>query len=224
MARRTDIDWDAIEREYRLGQKSNKQLAADHQVQSSSIGRRAEKYGWVQDKAGEVRTRAANILVKVTAAGSGGNATKNANPNATPTDKEIKVAATVAARVVLGHRKGLAKLTKLRDAMLDEIDAQTTQLGTIEEMVVADAVEAEADRRQELVQRLTSLPSRIESLKKLTEIDEKIRRGEREAFGIEKGADDREGDLPSKLTDAERASRIAALFALAKKRAEGDAS
>lgn len=226
MARRTDIDWDAIEREYRLGQKSNKQLAADFGVSGSQIGRRAKEKEWVQDKAEEVRTRTTSILVKATAAEASGNANANANPNATPTDKEIKVAATVAASVVLGHRRGLVKLTKLRDAMLDEIDLQTTNLGAIAQLIEPpqDAEDNGADRRQELLQRLNSLPSRIESLKKLAEIDEKIRKGEREAFGIEKGFDDRAGDLPSKLTDAERASRLAAIFAAAQKRAQPDAA
>lgn len=193
MARRSDIDWDAIEREFRLGQKSNKQLATDHGVQPSSIGRRAEKYGWVQDKAAEVRTRAANLLVQSTAAEATGNATGNANPNATPSDREIKVAARVAADVVLGHRKGLSKLSKLRDSMLDEIEAQTTAQDMLAEIIEVARMPDEngVDKRSDLLMKVISLPSRVESLKKLTEVDEKIRKGEREAFGI--SADDDDG-------------------------------
>lgn len=192
MARRSDIDWDAIEREFRLGQKSNKQLATDHGVQPSSIGRRAEKYGWVQDKADEVRTRAANLLVQSTAAEATGNATGNANPNATPSDREIKVAARVAADVVLGHRKGLNKLSKLRDSMLDEIEAQTTAQDMLAEIieVAREPDENGVDKRNDLLMKVISLPSRVESLKKLTEVDEKIRKGEREAFGISADEDD----------------------------------
>lgn len=190
MARRSDIDWDAIEREYRLGQKSNKQLATEHGVQPSSIGRRAERYGWIQDKADEVRSRAANILVQAAAADVPGNATPNANPNATPnatpTEQQIKVAARVAADVVLGHRRGLTKLSRLRDAMLDEIEAQTEAIDTLARLVEMTREPAQngIDKRNDLLQRVISLPSRVESLKKLTEVDEKIRKGEREAFGI----------------------------------------
>ncbi|MDR6857878.1 hypothetical protein [Variovorax guangxiensis] len=186
MARRSDIDWDAIEREYRLGQKSNKQLAAEHGVQPSSIGRRAERYGWIQDKADEVRSRAANILVQAAAADVPGNATPNANPNATPTEQQIKVAARVAADVVLGHRRGLTKLSRLRDSMLDEIEAQTVAIDMLARIVevTREPDQNGIDKRNDLLQRVISLPSRVESLKKLTEVDEKIRRGEREAFGI----------------------------------------
>ncbi|MDM0010886.1 hypothetical protein QTH87_00410 [Variovorax sp. J22P168] len=186
MARRSDIDWDAIEREYRLGQKSNKQLATEHGVQPSSIGRRAERHGWIQDKAGEVRSRAANILVQAAAADVPGNATPNANSNATPTEQQIKVAARVAADVVLGHRRGLTKLSRLRDSMLDEIEAQTVAIDMLARIVevTREPDQNGIDKRNDLLQRVISLPSRVESLKKLTEVDEKIRRGEREAFGI----------------------------------------
>jgi hypothetical protein len=64
---------------------------------------------------------------------------------------------------------------------------------------------------------------RIGSLKQLAEVDEKIRRGEREAYGIDKIQPD-EGGIVSKLSDAERASRLAALFAIAQKRAAADGS
>lgn len=49
MARRgkdNAIDWDAIERQYRLGTKSNSQLAADFGVEVSTIGRYALRKGW----------------------------------------------------------------------------------------------------------------------------------------------------------------------------------
>ena len=219
MARRTDIDWAVIEREYRLGQKSNKQLAADHGVQPSSIGRRAEKYGWVQDKAEEVRTRATNMLVRATAAQAQGNAIANANPNATPSEAEVKIAARVAADVVMGHRRGLAKLANLRDAMLSEIEAETTAGDMLAEIVevVSSPDENGTDRRVELLRKVLSLPSRVESLKKLAEVDEKIRKGEREAFGIV-GPEPEGGLGGAGLSAAERASRLASLMALAGQR------
>lgn len=54
MARRTAdnaIDWDAIERQYRLGAKSNKQLGTEFGASGSSIGRRATQRGWIHPQA-----------------------------------------------------------------------------------------------------------------------------------------------------------------------------
>jgi hypothetical protein len=49
-----DIDWPAIERDFRLGQFSVRQIAANHGVNASSISRRAEKERWAQDRSSEV--------------------------------------------------------------------------------------------------------------------------------------------------------------------------
>jgi hypothetical protein len=45
MGRRNDIDWDAIERDFRLGQFTLRQLAKKYSVEASSISRKAEKEG-----------------------------------------------------------------------------------------------------------------------------------------------------------------------------------
>lgn len=157
MGRRNDIDWEAIEREYRLGQKTLRQLAKHYGVETSSITRRARSHGWVQDKADEVRTRAANLLLQATADEATGNATLNAH-NATPTETQIKVAARVSADVVLSHRKGLVELSRLRDSMIDKLKV--------------------------LVVESKDLQGNVDVLRRLTDVDEKLRRGEREAFGI----------------------------------------
>jgi hypothetical protein len=187
MGRRTDIDWVVIELNYRLGMKSNRQLAAEHGIQASTIGRRAEKHSWLQDKAPEVRARSANMLLRAPAEGASGFATQQATRNATPTDADVEVAATVIMRVILGHRSTLRRISSIRDKILDELDAQTCQLGLLKQIVEAarDPNENGVDKRNDLLQRVIDLPSRVDSLKKVTELDEKVRRGEREAFNIE---------------------------------------
>jgi len=194
MARRTKdnaVDWDAIERQYRLGQKSNKQLGEEFGVDHSSVGRRAKRYGWVVDKAAEVTAVANALLIQ--------NATGNANPNATPSALEIKAAGQAQADVVLLHRRGLRRLAGLRDTMLDELGASSSVDGQhliarMHEIVYGsdeeDSKRAEALRRE--LNRALSLSGRVDDLRKLAEIDERVRRGEREAFGM----DDKGGGAP----------------------------
>ena len=120
MARRSKenaIDWDVIERQYRLGQKSNKQLAEEYGVQPSSIGRRATKDGWVQDKRKDVDTATNSLLIQ--------NANGKSNPNATPSALDVKAAAQANVDVILGHRKGLARLAAQRDRLLAEQELMT---------------------------------------------------------------------------------------------------
>lgn len=192
MARRSNanaIDWDAIEKQYRLGQKSNRQLASEFGVSISQIGRRAEKFGWVVDKAEEVNAVANALLIQSSAG--------NANPNATPSALEIKAAGQAVADVVLGHRKGLARLRSLRDKLLGEIEAVTDnvelfqRLGEmLDESGQDDSGREVRDRLNETYRKVISLSGRIDDAKKIVEIDEKIRKGEREAFGVDQAKGD----------------------------------
>lgn len=188
MARRgkdNAIDWDAIERQYRLGTKSNSQLAQEFGVEVSSIGRRAKKYGWVASKKEEVEATRESLLIQA--------ALGNANPNATPTPLEIKAAAVQGADVVMKHRSGLARLGALRDKLMGEIEAITDNVELFEslgEMMDQSGEDANGrfkqDKQNEIYRKVISMSGRIDDVKKLAEIDEKVRKGEREAFGIDK--------------------------------------
>lgn len=172
-------DWEAIERAYRLGNKTISQLADEYGVNKSSISRRAKSSGWIQDKTEEVQTIASALLTQSLCV----NATQNATSNATPSAFDVQIAAQTQANVVLGHRKGLAKLSGLRDRLLDDIEGAIDLLGSHK-----DILSALSDGDGEaLVSRVSKVLGRsviIDDLKKLAEIDEKVRKGEREAFGI----------------------------------------
>jgi len=43
------IDWDAIERDYRAGVKTLREMSADHHVSHVSIDKHAKKRGWTRD-------------------------------------------------------------------------------------------------------------------------------------------------------------------------------
>ncbi len=51
-------DWEAIEREYRAGQLSVREIASRYGVNASTISRRAKRYGWERDLSERVRDRA----------------------------------------------------------------------------------------------------------------------------------------------------------------------
>jgi hypothetical protein len=191
------IDWDAIERKYRLGQKSNKQLAEAFGVSASSIGRRAEKYGWVVDKSQEVAAKRNSLLIQ--------NASGNANPNATPSRAEIQVAAQTEVEVVLGHRKGLCRISTLRDKLIAELEAVTDNIDMFQQVGELCRSESDngVDRINDLYHRVISLPDRVDTAKKLAEIDEKVRKGEREAFSI-KDDDDKANAIDELLLKINR--------------------
>lgn len=168
-------DWEAIEKQYRLGKKTLAQLGEEYGVSHTSISRKAKKHGWIQDKSEEVNTIANALLTQ--------SLVHNAPKNAQPSAFDVQVAAQTQANVVLGHRKSLGKLAHLRDKLVNNIEGAIDSLGSYDDILAA----LEDGDGEALVSRVSKVLGRsviIDDLKKLTEIDEKLRKGEREAFGI----------------------------------------
>lgn len=215
MARRTDIDWSPIQRAYRLGNQSNKQLSEVFKVDAATIGRKAKKDGWVQDKRKDVQAVTDSVLIQATANATpgSGNATPKVNPNATPTALEIKVAGTVAAEKVMAHRVGLRRLADLWNKLVGEIELMTDNSAILQEFVEAidesgptDSGGWYTDKKAAMMQAILGSPDRIDSLKKLAEIDERIRKGEREAFGIQANPGDEPDALASLIASFGRSA------------------
>jgi hypothetical protein len=179
------VDWESIEREYRLGHTSMRQLSARFDVQTSVISRRAKKHGWVQDKREAVKALSeAQLLLS--------NAREATIRATTPTVAEIEQAATSRTKVVLAHRDSAARQRALMEKLLAEVEALTDDPSLFEWLAELRAGDSEAssgvqDRLNEAYQRVIGLPGRVESAKKLAEILERLVKIERQAHGIDEG-------------------------------------
>lgn len=175
------IDWDLVQREYRLGQKTMSQIATEFGIQTSSISRRAKKEGWVQDKAPEVNARAKAVLLV--------SNTEKQNANATPDRNAIEAAAEVRIEVVLGHRKGLRRLREIRDKLLNHLDQAVDEMPDLAEVIDLARRENEygVDKFNDAMKKAMGRSDLVDDLKKLAEVDDRVRKGEREAFNIDDG-------------------------------------
>ncbi len=202
MARRAngEIDWDAIQKQFRLGKKTNKQLAAEYGISPSTLGRKAEKGGWVQDKAEEVDVVTNSLLIQ--------SASGNANPNATPSALEVKAAAQANADVVMSHRKGLADLKRMKQKMVVHLESVIDNFEDLAEVIelIRNPNEDGQDRANDRLRKAMDRSDVLDDLKKLAEIDERVRKGEREAFGLDSDNEKSKGgvdDLLAKIRGIE---------------------
>lgn len=191
MARRSKenaIDWDAIEKAYRLGNKSNKQLAAEFGVDAGFIGKKARAGGWVVDKSKEVEAVTNSLLIQ--------SASGIPNPNSTPSALEVKAAGQANFDVIMGHRVGLARMASVKDKLLGNIESAVDGMQSVDEILAfvreAATDDESAGKAMDMLRKVAGRGALVDDLKKLAEIDEKVRKGQREAFGI-----DKEGDKPS---------------------------
>ena len=160
MAKRKDIDWEAIEKEYRSGVLSVREIANQHDISHTAIQKKAKEFGWKRDLTQEVRKEVARKLVAKTVA-------KN-----DATDKEIVDAASdTAVQVIELHRSDIRKLRDLEQDLIRRLD---------EDEKIAIVYQGKVTTELSV-----GLPTRADILQKLAFVANKRIALERQAFGID---------------------------------------
>lgn len=180
MGRRNDIDWEAIERDYRAGQLSVRETGQKHGVAASSITRAAERNGWSRDLTAAVQARtSAKLLAPESPAQRNATPTQRSQLSPEQAAQAVEVAAAANVAVILSHRSTIARLRALTDAMLAELET---------------GAKTAAKGRAPLEKRTTMLKSLTEASRIQTAL-------ERQAFNIAEGTQNLTDPLNALLAD-----------------------
>lgn len=183
MAAPKKIDYDRIEPGWRAGFLSPAQLAENYAKETGDTVSRAaiiKHFG----KQGIKRDLKAKIAAKADAMVAASKVTGRVSAVTLAKEREIVEANALDVAVVqLAHRKDIARSRSLGMKMLDELEAQTDDISAYanlgELLASSDNVAME-----KMYQRAVSLPSRIDSVKKLAETLRVLVGMEREAMNI----------------------------------------
>jgi hypothetical protein len=188
-------DWDAVERDYRTSKFTLRELAEKHGVTHTTVARRAERENWQRDLADAIRQATNAQLVQQTVQ----QECTTAHQNATDT---VLVAAHVNTQVILGHRKGLQEITHVRNLLLSQVAQAAAQLPELAEVIemLRQPNDAGMDKANDMMRKAMQRTALVDDLKKLAEVDEKVRKGEREAFGIGDSIDDAPTNKPKRIS------------------------
>jgi hypothetical protein len=118
MGRRSDIDWEAIERDYRIGQLSLRQIAAKHEVAVSSIVKRQKNEKWSRDLSAQVRVQTKAELIRLAAEKAHENATQSVHSDAL----SVQAAAHNNVEIISGHRRDIQKEAERTRKLAEKID------------------------------------------------------------------------------------------------------
>jgi len=174
------IDWEAIEREYRAGQLSVREIARQFGVSHVAIGKKAKANGWARDLAKDVRAEVTNRLV--TESVTDGNARA-----------AIDAAASRVVELVRQHRGSLGRANRIVEKLLDELEEGTDKRGEIEDEVERVAAEEGFNAaRRDAMRRAVSLPSRAMVARELSQTLKNLIPLERQAFNLD-ARDDHDG-------------------------------
>lgn len=179
-------DWEAIERDYRTGKFTVRELEAKHGPSYSQISRRANKEGWTKDLRDVVREATAAAVIRETVAAAATTAQQDATT-------AVQAAAEVGKQVILGHRNELRNARNIAQTLLQELadatlaDRERAMLATLLAGENGDPVDIAV--AQSAIEKLLGLRSRVNSLKALAESLSKLQAAERIAFDLNEEGD-----------------------------------
>lgn len=174
MAEQRDIDWEAVEREYRTGQLSIREVGRIYGLSDTAIRKRAKEYRWERDLKAHVEARAKAKLTRAEAAEAPGY-----NPADESTEQVVEAAAEMRARTVLSHRKGAGQARGLVSSLWRELEELTALAQGEEEH--ADPIAASKQRSA----RVSGLVSRSTVAQRLAMAMQTLVTIERQALGLD---------------------------------------
>lgn len=172
-------DWEAVKRDYGTAKFTLRELEEKHGVFNSSIARKAKKDGWTQDLSIAIKQATDAKLTKTLVSNLVSKSLQDVS-------NTVLVAAEVNSQVILGHRKGLQRITTIQQKLLDQIEQAASNLPELGEVIemIRNPDKNGTDKANDQMHKAMSRSSLVDDLKKLAEVDERVRKGEREAFNL----------------------------------------
>lgn len=128
---RAQIDWEAVERDYRIGKFTLRELAEKHGCTHQAIDKRAKKHAWTKDLNDVIRQATDAALVAEMVASSG---------QAVATT--VIAVAEMNKQVILGQRKRITQLQEDAEIAKDKLIALADTVSDIREAgVLVSAIE-----------------------------------------------------------------------------------
>lgn len=190
-------DWPWIKRQYRIGQKSGREIAREstekgRKISAVAIEKRAKKEGWTRDLKASIHVRVgAELATDAVSAVSRDGATD---------EQVIDAAAQQGAEVIRSHRRDINTRRRLSSVLLAQLDDVGQDAAGLMELIdsakppegsPAKAIETFMQRRERLMKAI-GLSERVGVFKDLVQADRQLIGLERQAFNlnIEDGSGD----------------------------------
>jgi hypothetical protein len=183
---RPDVDWEAVEREYRAGIKSVRVIATEYDVSHVAIGKRAKKYDWPRDLSAKIR--AATQAKLVTSEAVTASVTKASERDIIEANAAMQVA------VVREHRKDIGRARGVTQRLMADLEAAIGNRETLEALI-EEACQPENTetgkfdtKRYAAMMKAVALPEHISSVESLSRTLKNLIGIERQAFSIDDNA------------------------------------
>lgn len=178
-------DWEAVERDYRAGLLSVREIGLAHGVSHTAINKRAKKHGWDRDLKAKIKAKADSLVSKQ-------EVSKEVSTKQAETEREIiESNATAIANVRMAHRGDIRRSRGLVNKLLDELESLTDNAELFETLgeMMEKPDENGLDKLNDLYHKVVSLPSRSKTMKDLADTLKSLISLERQAYDLENASD-----------------------------------
>lgn len=207
--KRPKVDWEAVERDYRAGSKTLRQIGEEYGCSHVAVKKRAEREGWSRDLSVRIKEAAE---AKVTKA----EVTKTVTKEAAISERQVvEVNAQLLADVVLNERADIKRARSIVQKLWELVEVELDHPEELEKLgeLLRSEDEFGNDKLNDLYRAAIALPQQVknakalaDALKVLIELERRILKIDDQPIG--------EGSVTT-LNDAQRASRIAFLLSKA---------
>ena len=191
--KRQEVDWQSVERDYRAGVLSLREMGEAHSVSHVSIKKHADKAGWTRDLSAKIRAKADDLVNRAQANRAG-------NTKAAVSERQIVEANAERIAQVRGeHRADITRMRSLVLTLLGECEMESAAPAVFAKLgeLLRNPDDKGMDRLNDAYQKAVSLPQRIKGVKELADTLKVLVGLEREAYGLAST-----DDQPQPLADA----------------------
>lgn len=182
------IDWEAIERDYRAGILSVREIGLANGCTHTAINKRAKAEGWARDLKAKIKAKAEALVSKR-------EVSKEVSSKAAETERQIIDAnAEAIVSIRMGHRNDIRRSRALTNKLLEELEGLTDNRELFEQLgeLMHSPDDKGMDRLNDLYRKVVELPNRTKVMKELADTLRILIALERQAYNL----DEQEHDEP----------------------------
>lgn len=169
------IDWELIERDYRAGLLSIREIARNHGLTDKTIRKKAKTLEWVRDLSAKINEAARSALVRSQAAPADLEATEA---------EIIADAADKIVTVVRVQRKRITRQTELVDLLTQQLIDVAGKRDDFEQAIEAECEDDKTSERRTRLMKAVGLPVHASTAVNLANALKTLIGLERQALGI----------------------------------------
>ena len=211
-AKRPSVDWEAVEREYRAGVRSLRDIASEFGCTEGAIRKKAKEKGWERDLSAKITAKAEALVRKQ-------EVRSEVRSESSVSETQIVDAnARMMADTVLTQRNDVKRSMAVVVALWNEVEAlgdYTEEFRRVGELMRSED-EFGQDRLNDMYRAAIGMPQRVKNVKLLADALKVLIELQRKILKLDDDKKPGEGSGAFvSLNDAQRASRIAFLIAKA---------